>query len=700
MPVQIRVGLNSGEVVVRSIGSDLRMDYTAVGQTTHLAARMEQLASPGAILVTAETLALVEGFVRVTSLGAAPVKGLADPVDVFELVGVGATRRRFEAAAARGLTRFVGRQAELDVLHQALERAGAGHGQVVAPVGEPGVGKSRLCWEFTHAHREQGWLVLEGGAVSYGKTTGYLPVIDLLKTYFQIQDRDGYREIREKITGRLLALDRALESALPAFLVLLDAPVEDPQWEALDPPQKRQRTLEAIKQLLLRESQVRPLLLLLEDLHWIDSETQAVLDSLVESLPASRILLLVNYRPEYQHGWGRKGYYREIRVAALPLQSAEELLDALLGEDQSLQPLRRLLIERTEGNAFFLEESVRTLVETKALAGARGAYRLVADAQAIHVPATVQALLAARIDRLPAEEKRLLQAASVIGKDVPLVLLQAIVEEDEQALGEGLSDLRAAEFLYETSLFPDVEYTFKHALTHDVAYGSLLQGRRRLLHTQIVQAIERLYPERLVEHVEALADHALRAQAWDKAWRYGRQAGDKAASRSAFREAVGWFEQALGVLPNLPPAPDVLAQAIDLRFELRNLLFALGEHGRILDHLQEAERLAREVGDERRLGWVSTYMSNYFWREGTPEQAVTMGLHALAVAEKQGDLALQVTANLRLGQSYHAWGRYEEASVCLRSNVAVLEGETPAGPVRVGRLALCLLALLPCLVSR
>jgi predicted ATPase len=381
------------------------------------------------------------------------------------------------------------------------------------------VGKSRLVYEFSHSHRQQGWLVLESASVSYGKATSYLPVIDFLKTYFQVQDRGDNRDIREKITGKLLALDRALVPVLPAFLGLLDVPVEDSHWEALDPPQKRQRTLEAVKQLLLRESQVRPLLLLLEDLHWIDSETQAVLDSLVEGLPASRILLLVNYRPEYQHAWGRKSYYREIPVAALPLQSAEELLGALLGEDQSLQPLRRLLIERTEGNAFFLEESVRTLVETKVLAGAPGAYRLVTDARAIHVPATVQALLAARIDRLPVEEKRLLQAASVIGKDVPFVLLHAIVEEDKQDLRGGLADLYAAAFLYETSLFPDVEYTFKHALTHDVAYGSLLQPRRQVLHTRVVQAIERLYPERLVEHVEPLAYHALQAQAWDKAWR-------------------------------------------------------------------------------------------------------------------------------------------------------------------------------------
>ena len=270
--------------------------------------------------------------------------------------------------------------------------------------------------------------------------------------------------------GKLLALDRSLEPSLPAFLALLDVPVEDGPWEALDPPQRRQRTLEAIKRLLLREAQVQPLLLVFEDLHWIDAETQALLDSLIEGLPTARVLLLVNYRPEYQHGWGSRTFYTQLRLDPLPPESAEALLHALLGDDATLRPLPPLLIERTEGNPFFLEESVRTLVETKVLIGERGAYRLVTALPSIQVPATVQAILAARIDRLPADEKRLLQTASVIGTDVAFPLLQAMADLPEEALRRGLAHLQAAEFLYETRLFPDLEYTFKHALTHEVAY--------------------------------------------------------------------------------------------------------------------------------------------------------------------------------------------------------------------------------------
>ncbi|MBI3458360.1 MAG: AAA family ATPase [Candidatus Rokubacteria bacterium] len=340
VPIQIRLGVNSGEVVVRSIGSDLHMDYTAVGQTTHLAGRLEQMAVPGSILVSADTLALVEGYIQVKPLGPLPVKGLATPIEVYEVIGAGLVRSRMEAAAARGLTRFVGRDAELEALRQGLERARVGQGQVVALVGEPGVGKSRLLWEFIHSHRTEGWLVLETSSASYGKATPYLPVTDLLKTYCQIEARDGSRKIREKVTGKLLALDATLQPTLPAFLALLDVPIEDAQWQTLDPPQRRQRTLEALKRLVFRESQVQPLCLAVEDLHWIDSETQAFLDSLIESLPTARVLLLVNYRPEYQHGWGSKTWHTSWECARWP-PSATSALGQLPRRQESGTERRR-----------------------------------------------------------------------------------------------------------------------------------------------------------------------------------------------------------------------------------------------------------------------------------------------------------------------------------------------------------------------
>jgi class 3 adenylate cyclase/tetratricopeptide (TPR) repeat protein len=530
--IQIRVGLNSGEVVVRSIGSDLHMDYSAIGQTTHLAARMEQMAMPGSILISADGLRLAEGYVQVKPLGPVNVKGLSEPVEVYEVIGAGSVRTRLQAAAARGLTRFVGREGELDHLRRALERGRAGHGQVVALVGEPGVGKSRLFYEFTHSHRTLDWLILESSSVSYGKATTYLPILDLLKAYFQIEARDDLRKIREKVTGKLLTLDRMLESDLPAFLSLLDVPAEDPRWESLDPRERRHRIIEAVRRLVLRESQVQPLCLVFEDLHWIDAETQAILDAVIESLATARVLLLVNYRPEYQHGWGGKSYYTQLRIDPLPPESADEILRALLGEDPGLRSLKQLLIERTEGNPFFLEESVRILVETGTLVGERGAYRLAKALPSIQVPATVQAVLAARIDRLPPDEKQLLQTAAVIGKDVPFAILQAIAELSEEQLRRGLTRLQAAEFLYEATLFPELEYTFKHALTHEVAYGSLLQDRRRDFHARIVAVFETLYPDRTTEKTDWLAHHAFRGEVWSKALAYLRQTVESASPAS------------------------------------------------------------------------------------------------------------------------------------------------------------------------
>ena len=570
--VQIRVGLNSGEVVVRAIGNDLHMDYSAIGETTHLAARMEQLAPPGTIRLTAATLRLVEGFMRVNALGPVPVKGLTAPVEVFDLVGTSALRHRLQAAVARGLTRFVGRDTELAALGQALARAGAGHGQVVALVGEAGVGKSRLVYECVHSHQTQGWLVLESASVSYGKATPYFPVLDLLRRYAHVDEGDDTRTLRASVTGQLLTLDETLQDAIPPLLALLDALPDDSPFLTLDPPQRRQRTLAALKRVLLRESQVQPVLVVFEDLHWIDSETQALLDSLVESLPTARLLLLVNYRPEYQHSWGGKTFYTQLRLDPLPPASAAEVLQALLGDDARLTPLTQLLIARTEGNPFFLEESVRTLVETGLLVGAPGAYRLAQPLDTFHVPATVQAVLAARIDRLPPEEKRLLQTAAVIGTEVPMPLLQAIAELPEAAFHHGLAHLQAAEFLYETRLFPEHAYTFKHALTHEVAYGGLLQERRRVLHARIVEVLEALAGDRVTEQVERLAHHALRGELWDKALAYCRQAGEKAMARSAHREAVGYFEQALSALPHLPETRDTREQAIDLRLALRSAL--------------------------------------------------------------------------------------------------------------------------------
>jgi class 3 adenylate cyclase/tetratricopeptide (TPR) repeat protein len=661
LEVLLRVGLNSGGVLVRTIGNDLYMNYSGVGLTTNLAARMEQLAPPGTIRLTAATLQLVEGAVRVNALGPIPVKGLAEPVAVFELVGATPVHRRLQAAMARGLTRFVGRAQELAALTQALAQAGRGQGQLMAVLGEAGVGKSRLVYECVRSPATQGWRVLESASMSYGRATPYFPVMDVLKRYAHVEDTDDAHSIRAKVTGQVRTLDETLQDTLPALFALLDVLPDDSSFHQLDPAQRRQHTLTALKRVLLRESQVQPLLLVCEDVHWIDTETQALLDSLVESLPTAHILLLVTYRPEYQHGWGSKTYYTHLRLDPLPPARAAAILQALVGDDASLAPLTQVLIARTAGNPFFLEESVRALVETGALRGETGAYRLAQPLQSIQVPGTVQIVLAARVDRLPPEAKRLLQTAAVIGAEVPFPLLAAIADLPDPDLRRHLAQLQAVEFLYETRLFPELAYTFKHALTHEVAYGSFFQERRRVLHARIVEALEALAGDRLAEQVERLAYHALRGEAWDKALAYCQQAGEKALAQSAYREAAEHFEQALNTLPRLPETRKTREQAIDLRLALHNALLPSGDSGRILACLREAEALAVVLDDARRLGQVSHFLSFHFYQRGTYDQAIACGQHALALATASGDGVLQAMTNRTLGIAYQAQGDYRRA---------------------------------------
>ena len=646
--VRIRIGLNSGDVVVRAVGNDLRMDYTAVGQTTHLAARIEQLADPGSTLLSPSTLGLVEGQIQVKALGPTPVKGLAEPVAVYEMVGASTVRSRFQAAAARGLTAFVGRATEMEQLYQALDHAKAGRGQVVAMVGEPGVGKSRLYYEFTHSHRVRDCFVIASTSVSYGKAASYFPLIDLLRTYFRIEGRDDARLIREKVMGRLLSLDRALEPFLPAVLWLLDVSTDDPHWERLDPPQRRQQILDGVKRLLLRESQSQPVVVVFEDLHWIDAETQALVDALVEGLPAARMLMLVNYRPEYRHSWGSKTYYRQLRIDPLPVASAHQLLDSLLGDDPTVRPLKAILVHRTEGTPFFLEEGVRSLVETKVLLGDRGSYRLLKSVDAIEVPATVTALLAARIDRLDPEEKAVLQAASVVGTEVPFEVLQAIADIPPDQLRRCLAQLQAAEFLYEIKIFPDLEYMFKHALTHEVAYGSLVGNRRRALHARIVEAIEVLYADRLDEQIDRLAHHAVRSEVLGKAVPYLYEAGTRAVQRSANGEAVTYLRQGLDLASKLPP------DRARMRHELR-LLLALGPTlqqvqgfgaAEVATTYTRARELCEQVGDAAELFqtlwglWLYTVGGKARFNEGRP-----IAEELLDLAERQRDPALLLEAH-------------------------------------------------------
>jgi tetratricopeptide (TPR) repeat protein len=430
-----------------------------------------------------------------------------------------------------------------------------------------------------------------------------------------------------------------------------------------------------VKGLLLSESRVQPLVVVFEDLHWIDGETQAVLERLIESLPTAPMLMLVNYRPEYQHLWGSKTYYRQLRLDALPTASAEELLEALLGSDPSLASLKRLLITRTEGNPFFLEESVRTLIETKVLAGESGAHRLTRAPESLQIPPTAQAILAARIDRLLPEDKRLLQAAAVVGKDVPIALLHVTADDPDVSLHEGLARLQAAEFLYEAQLYPEAEYTFKHALTHEIAYAGMTNDRRRALHAKIVGALESRHADRVGEHITNLAAHCLRAEMWDKAVEYLRDAAERASFRAANREAVRQLEEALGAVGRLPQTTAVSERTFELKVMLAAALHPLADQqarGRIL---RDAESIAQSLGDERRLAETWGTIAQHLWVVGTSvDDAFAQGQKALEVAERLDDIQVQIRVNHFLGGICLSQGSYAEAERAERNALGLLQG--------------------------
>ena len=672
LPVEIRVGLNSGEVVVRSIGSDLQLAYTAVGQTVHLAARMEQMARPGTILATGDTIALAGPRVVTRALGPIPVRGLAEPVEVHTVLGAARLRTRLEATDATALSPFVGRERELGQLQAALAAARGGPGRIVALVGEAGVGKSRLLREFTRHCRAAGALVLETAAVSYGRAVAYSAGIEMNRQYFGIEEDDTPPAIREKVSRRLLALDAKLDDAVPAMLWRLGALPAGSPFLALDPDVRRRRADLASLRVIEREGQDRPVLLVFEDLQWLDSATLASLDGFVAELPAST-LVVVSHRPEHDVRWASSADYLTLRLEPLPAGMSRQLLDALLGPGGGVDSLKQLVIERTDGNPLFIEECVRSLVETGVLGGERGAHRLLRPVAAVEVPAGVRSLLEARIDRLPAEHKSLLQAAAVIGEEVPAGLLEAIAEAPVEEVRHGLAELRDAELLDETALFPDLAYRFKHSLTHDVAYESLLHDTRRALHARIADAIER-DPERLAERSERLAHHAFLGEVWDRAVGYCRDAGRRALARLAGREAIAWFDRALESLAHRPETPESRSLAIDLRLDLYNALVPQGDHARILVVLKETEALAETIGDERRLARVISFLSTNHWELGRSDEAIEHGTRALAIAERVGDLDLQVVGNYGLGGATRALGDYQRAAALLRRNHALLQG--------------------------
>jgi predicted ATPase/class 3 adenylate cyclase len=645
-----RIGINSGEVVVGKIGDDLRMDYTAQGHTVGLAQRMEQIAAADSTYLTAHTARLVEGYFQLRDLGDFDLKGSARPLRVHELQGLGALRTRLDSSRSRGFSKFVGREREMSSLDAALEAAIAGHGQVVGVVAEAGTGKSRLCLEFVERCRARGIRVNEAHCPAHGKTVPYLPLLEMLRDIFGIDARDSDHEVRRKIAGELMLLDETFQTLLPILFDFMG--VADPAKPAspMSAEGRQQKLFAFVRHLVQARSEREPTVLLLDDLHWIDPGSDAFLAHSIEAAAQTRTLWLVNFRPEYHADWMSKSFYQQLPLRPLGAEEIAALLSDLLGNDPSVAALPVHIQDRTGGNPFFIEEIVQSLVENGSLEGSRGAYRLTTSDDALELPATVQNVLAARLDRLPEREKRLLQTASVIGKEFSGGLLESVVAgSGRHALGDAeradaLEALARAEFIFESALYPEVEYAFKHPLTQEVAYLSQLATRRTELHASVARGIEELHSDKLDERAALLAYHweqageALTAARW-----YVRAAG--VAGFDSPHEAVRHWERVAEILQSEPTSEESVEMRLSAAYALLNFGWRLGMTAdRAAQVFAEGKALAIERGDSRDQVRLHYAMGLNHAISGNPRRAIPIFEQAVLLADATGDPDLRWSA--------------------------------------------------------
>jgi DNA-binding NtrC family response regulator/tetratricopeptide (TPR) repeat protein len=661
---RIRLAIHSGTFLVRVSGSAVVVDMDVLHEARTLFDRITRDLDGSNISVTSAVAPLLERRFQLVALG-----GDTPPIG-YRLLGPESTGY---GLAGRPLSPYVGRHREHAILEDVRTQAETGHGQFVAVVGEPGLGKSRLVYEFCQGLHAQGWQTLEGHASSTGQLVAFWPVTDLLRRHFRIEDDTSPAGVRERV-GRHLAASAEAEEMAPALLEVLDAPPTEGQWVTLAPAERRRRTLSALRRFLVWESARRPLVLAIEDLHWIDSQTQAFIDMLAQTLPAAPMIVLVSYRPEYEHAAATRTAWNRIRLHPLSVPSADALLTALVGKDQSLAPVKRLLIDRSGGNPFFLEEAVCDLLESRHLVGQRGECRLTTMIAHPEVPATVGAVLGARIERLSTTQQHILEIAAVVGNEVSASLVGAIAGMDQATLRRELIQLVGSEFLYETAASPEVAYRFKHALTHDVAYRRLSGDRKRTLHAGALRALEEESPRDSIVHVESLAHHAFHAGEWSKALLYCRRAGQRANRRLAHTEAVSYLEHAVSAADHLPEDRAAVEQSIDLRIDLRAGLFPLSEYDRVREHLARGAVLAKAIRDDVRLARIIATQAHYFCVITGELREATRCVDELAsIASVTQDPELASVAGDALGRNYFSFGRYRECADTMKTTVTAID---------------------------
>ena len=660
--IAARIGVHSGEVVVHDATNDISSGLDAAGAVVHIAARIEQATQPGEAWISAATLRLVQGYVTADTPRMLDLRGASEPVEVCRLVAVDPRRPRLQVAARLGQAPFVSRGAELGALEATLSSSIAGRGAGVVLVGDAGCGKSRLVQEFLARQPQDNPRVMHAFCQRYDAATPLAPLANLARGHFGIAPEDDAARVHERIEHGLRGAGPAMADAIPALAATLGRGAEDAAWRRLAPDQRQTRLHAAFAGLFRHLAEESPLVLTVEDLHWADGETLAVLDRVAEALPATRQMLLLDHRPEFTRAWPAS--ISALRVEPLPPGDALDLIRRLLGEDLGNHRLARLLVERTGGNPFFLEECIASLLEQGALAGERGAYRLVAELDTLDLPDTVRSIIASRLDRLRPADKDVLQAAAIMAREVEPRILAAMLDRPDAEVLSALARLESANLLVGEAGQHEV-FGFRHALIQETAYAGMLKARRRAQHARLVEVLEGAEGDRLANRAEALALHAARGEVWAKAARYGREAGGKAAARSANREAVQFFEQAMHALAQLPDSTEVLRDAVDLRFDLRTPLFRLGQVGALFTRLREAEEIAQRLGDHERLGQLAIFMSHQCWLAGDNAGAIGAAERAAAIGRSAGEKAMVLRAGFQAALGRMGLCQFEEAAAAM-----------------------------------